>query len=75
MQSEMMRVLRLIYQSEKSQKVLIETSKKKHIIDQWTYMRNRIAFFSELKYNIVFRFAAKGYRGYTNTKLGQSQIA
>ena len=51
-QSERTAVLRLMYDTEKNQQVLAETEKKKHIIDQWTYLRERIAFFSEHKYMI-----------------------
>ena len=52
-QSEMTVTLRLIYDTEKNQQVLVEAAKKKQIIDQWTYMRERIAFFSQ-KYTIFF---------------------
>ena len=62
-ESEMKRVLRLVYDNEKSQETLQEAAKQKHIIDQWTYLRNRIPFFSEHEYIIFFRLMKRSALG------------
>ena len=52
---EMRKVLRMIYENEKSNQVLKEAIKKDHIIDQWIYLRNKIAFLDETQKTLWFR--------------------
>ena len=56
---EMRQVLRMIYENEKSNQVLKEAIKKYHIIDQWIYLRNKIAFLDEKQQPLWFRLVKR----------------
>ena len=56
---EMRKVLRMIYENEKSNQVLKEAIKKDHIIDQWIYLRNKIAFLAEKQQTLWFRLVKR----------------
>ena len=51
----MRKVLRMINENEKLNQVLKEAIKKDHIIDQWIYLENKIAFFDETQKTLWFR--------------------
>ena len=46
-ESELQKVLRMIYENERECEVLTNARKEKHIIDQWQYLGKRIPFLSK----------------------------
>ena len=58
-EKEFREVLQIIYESEKQQKNLSRVSKKEHIIDQWTYLRNNIPAISERFQKIWYRLVKR----------------
>ena len=58
--NEMQQTLRCIYESEKTSKNLSEAKQKKHIIDQWTYLRGTVMQFSEDFQPLWFRLVKRG---------------
>eukprot|EP00493_Phyllostaurus_siculus_P026929 UN27275 len=45
----------MIYENEKSNQVSKASNQKDHIIDQWIYLRNKIAFLDEKQKTLWFR--------------------
>ena len=55
----MRKVLRMIYENEKCNEVSKEAIKKYHIIDQWAYLWNKIAFLDEKQEPLWFRLVKR----------------
>lgn len=58
-EKEFREVIQLIYENEKQMKNLSRASKKKHIIDQWTYLRTNIPALSERFQQIWYRLVKR----------------
>jgi len=87
-QSELVGVMRMIYENQRENTEALEiASKKDHIIDQWTFLRNSVPFLHERKQKYAFRLIkrasaapnaqagcerANSYYNLTKTKLSAS---
>lgn len=59
-ESELKKVLRLIYENEKQCEVLTNARKEQHIIYQWQYLGKGIPFLSEHEYTLWYRMVKRG---------------
>ena len=59
-ESEVQKVLRMVYENEKSYATLAAATKKEHIIEQWTYLRNKIPLIHENEQPLCFRIVKRG---------------